>query len=103
MVLRSVGVLSAGKVMGALYALMGLVGSVFMGMFSIMAAMIPAQQQGNSPSQAAAFVFGIAMVFFIPLIYGIIGATFYNIIAGFIGGIELDLEAPTRAPISRTS
>ena len=100
MVLKSVGVLSAGKVSGALCALLGL---LFGGIVALMSAAGVALQAGperNAQAIPAIFV-GVGAVIFIPLFYGIFGfitgviyAVLYNVIAGMVGGLELEFERP---------
>jgi hypothetical protein len=97
MKIRHVGPLSVGKILGVIYAGMGLLIGLFFAMISMVGAAAAAQQQGF----AAGFppvALGIAAIFFAPLFYGVLGflgglltATLYNIAAGFIGGIEIDL------------
>jgi len=51
-------------------------------------------------------MFGVGALVFMPVFYGVlgfvagaVGAVIYNMFAGLVGGIELDLE-PTHAPSS---
>jgi nitrate/nitrite transporter NarK len=103
MVLKSIGVMSAAKVVGVLYAVMGLLmGLVFGAIF----AMIPsamAADGGEVPGWLAP-MFGLGAIVFMPVLYGICGfiggaiaAAIYNALAGIIGGLELRLEPPKPA------
>lgn len=95
MVIRRVAPLSCAKVAGVLYAILGIVFGACVSLFASMGGMM-----GGHPGRAAAAgVFGLGAVIFLPILYGIggfllalIGAWLYNIVAGLIGGIELDLQ-----------
>ena len=100
MELKSVGIWSCGKIMGAMYFLFGLLLGGFMAMISVLGVAID-QQQGNAAGNpAAAFAaMGVVSVIVIPIIYGVIGliggiisAAIYNLLAGMLGGIEMNLE-----------
>ena len=78
------------KVVGVLYGLMGL---VFVPIFFI-AAMVAPKQSG----------FGTGFALALPIIYGIagfiftaIGCALYNLVAGWVGGIEVELDTPPTA------
>jgi hypothetical protein len=97
MVLKSVGVLSVGKVMGALGVVIGLIIGGFMALISMIG--VAAQQAGNGIAQLPAMFVGVGAVIFMPIFYGVISfitgilyAAFYNLIAGMVGGLELELE-----------
>ena len=92
MVINRVGPLSSAKVVGLLYAIIGLA----------MGAIISLVTAAGGFSQAAGSatpLFGIAAVVFIPLAYGVMGfvatlilAALYNGLAKLVGGIEIDLS-----------
>ena len=97
MVLKSVGILSAGKIMGVLGAIGGLIGGAMMAIFSLIGGALQHQAAGNNAAMPAAFV-GVAAVIFLPIIYGIFGfiagllyAVVYNVAASIIGGLEIEL------------
>jgi hypothetical protein len=82
--IRRFGVLQTAKVVGTLYALLGL---VFVPIFLI-ASMFTPRQQGMGP--------GFALV--LPILYGVFGFLFtalgcaiYNLVSGLVGGIEVEL------------
>lgn len=94
MMLRRVGVLSVGMVMGTLYALIGLVGGAFFTLVSLvgMAAQVP----GGGDT----VIFGISAIIVLPILYGVMGfiggiivGALYNLVAGLIGGIEMHFES----------
>jgi hypothetical protein len=85
--IRRFGVGQTAKVVGTLYALMGL---VFVPIFLI-AAMFSPKATGFGPAFALA----------LPIIYGVLGFIFtaiscaiYNVVAGVVGGIEVELVGP---------
>jgi hypothetical protein len=93
--------LQAGKMMGVLYACMGL---IFMPIFMLaaiggaFAQHAQAQTASAAPAAVAAGVM-FAVGLFMPVIYGvmgfilgIIGAAIYNLVARWIGGIEVEVE-----------
>ncbi len=95
MVLKQVGPLSCAKIAGTLYAILG----VFVGaIFSIVSV---ASGFGANTSGSAAFgaLMGAGAIVAFPILYGgmgflttLIGAWLYNVLAGLVGGIELDLQ-----------
>lgn len=98
MILRRIGVMSCGKLSGALYSVFGLVGGVIFALFSLLGAGMAASQT-DQPEPLLGAVFGVGAVIIMPLFYGAMGfvmgiitAALYNFVAGWIGGIELELE-----------
>jgi hypothetical protein len=96
--IQRVGVAQLAKVMGVLYFLMGLVFLVFVLVFS------------RAMPGAAGTAFpglGMGMIIFMPVFYAILGVVFgaltaalYNVVAGMMGGVELDLVSTSpSAPI----
>jgi hypothetical protein len=102
MVLKSVGVLSAAKIVGLMYAILGLImGLLFAAVFT----MIPMADRTNSDIPAwFAPMFGTGAILIMPIFYGCMGfvggaiaAVIYNALSGMMGGLELRLETTTRA------
>jgi hypothetical protein len=100
MVLRSVGVLSAGKIMGVLGAFGGLLAGAILALVGLLGGVVQHQQGGPGNGALPAMFVGVGAVVFLPILYGIFGfiggmiyALFYNLAAGIIGGLELDLDA----------
>ncbi len=103
MQIKRIGALSAGKVTGALYALIGLIFGVIFALFSLLGIVIGSLASASFDSSTAALFSGvgvaIASVIFLLVLYGILGfisglisAFLYNVVAGLIGGIEVDVE-----------
>ena len=102
MVLKSIGVLSAAKIVGFMYAVLGLfMGLIFAAIFSL----VPAMGGGNSEIPGwLAPMFGMGSIVIMPIFYGCmgfiggaLGAVIYNALAGMMGGLELRLETTTQA------
>ncbi|MGD2113913.1 MAG: hypothetical protein PVG07_02600 [Acidobacteriota bacterium] len=100
MVVRRLGVLSLGKVMGVLYALMGLIFGLIFSLVSLMGATFGAAFSDTGGADALfGVLFGIGAVIALPIFYGVMGfifglltAALYNLTASIIGGLELDVE-----------
>ncbi len=107
MKLKRIGVLSAAKIGALIYAIVGLIGGVFLSFFS-MIGLFAASQAGDFPAFMAPFL-GLGAVIALPIIYGImgfiviaIGAALYNGIATLTGGLELEfVEQPGLPPEHR--
>lgn len=110
MTIRRVGVFSVAKMQGLLMFVIGLIIGVLYGLFfmifgAAIAALAPNADQaigGVGP-----IVGGLVIMVVVPIMYGImgfiggaIGALIYNIAAGIVGGIKIDLEGgvPEYAP-----
>lgn len=98
MVVRKFGVLSVGKIMGALYALLGFVLGIFAALFSLIGSAVGMMNSDSSTMFGSLFV-GVGSIIFLPLVYGILGFIFglisallYNVVARFIGGIEIEVD-----------
>ena len=100
MIVRRVGVLSLGKVLGVLYALMGLILGLIFSLISLMgSALGSAFSDTGGPEALVGALFGVGAVIALPIFYGVLGfvfglltAAFYNLTAGLVVGLELDVE-----------
>jgi hypothetical protein len=95
MIIKRIGLLSCAKLAGVLYGLLGLVFGALMSLISL-AGWLPAQNEAGRGIGAAV---GAAAVIVFPIFYGIIGflttllgAWLYNVAAGVLGGIEVDIQ-----------
>ncbi len=93
--IKSVGVLSVGKIMGAVYAALGL---LFLPIF-LVAGIASSVMGGKGAALGAAGMLILAILF--PIFYGAIGfvagavgGLLYNLFAKWLGGIELELQMP---------
>jgi len=95
MVVKRIGPLSFAKISGMLYGLMGLIFGACISLFSLLGgALAPGRGSG-----APALLFGAAAIVVFPILYGLlgfvmslIGAALYNLVAGWVGGVELDVQ-----------
>lgn len=94
MIVKSIGVLSVGKLLGCLYALLGLVFGAGFFFFTLVAAVLAGGNAGP------AMFFGVAAIVVAPLAYGLMGfiagvimAVLYNFVASIAGGIEIELTS----------
>jgi hypothetical protein len=95
MVIRRVGPLSVAKIAGTLYAAIGL----FVGAIFSLISVAGGFASNTSEGAGIAAVMGVGAIVFFPLLYGGMGfiatlimAWLYNIIAGAVGGVELDVQ-----------
>ncbi len=97
-------VLSVAKISGLCYGAMGLLFVPFFLLFGMIAGQAGRQVGSGIPGMGA--MFGVGMAIMAPIFYavmgfimGAIGAFIYNLISGWIGGIEVELEPLTVAPV----
>jgi hypothetical protein len=95
MVVTRVSPLSCAKIAGVLYAIMGL---LFGGVFSLVATLGAFAAPDTEGFGMLGALFGIGAVVIMPIFYGCMGfvmtlisAALYNLIAGMVGGIEIDV------------
>jgi hypothetical protein len=95
MVINRIGALSLAKLSGTLYAIIGLIVGA---LFSVIGLAGAAAAGGDSAGMFGA-MFGVGAIVVFPIIYGcmgfiasLIGAWLYNILAGMVGGVELDVS-----------
>ena len=95
MVIKRVGPLSCAKIAGVLYAALGAFIGVLVALFSLTGA-LAADSFGRGGLGA---VIGLGAIVIAPIFYGCLGFVFaliaaalYNVVAGFTGGVELDVD-----------
>jgi len=95
MVIRRFEPLSVGKVAGVLYAAMGLI----VGAIVSIAAMIGGFTGHSDFGAFTGGLVGIGAIIILPIFYGVLGlgeaiiaAWLYNLAAGVVGGIEIDVQ-----------
>jgi hypothetical protein len=92
--IKRIGPLQLGKMLALLYGIMGLIFVPIVLAVSALSAALPNQ------SHRPAFVLGTGFfVLLMPILYaamgfvfGLIGALIYNLVARFVGGIEVEVE-----------
>ncbi len=97
MVIKSVGPVSCAKITGTLYAIIGLFVGIAVSLVSLVGGLASRNTSVPNPGLFAAF--GVGSVILFPILYGVfgfvatlIGAWLYNVLAGIVGGIQIDLE-----------
>lgn len=96
MELKRIGPISAAKISGALYAILGLFFGLFISVFSLLG--FTAASQAQPGSEFIGLLFGVGAVIVLPIVYGLLGfvstlvmALIYNGLAKVCGGIVLEL------------
>ena len=95
MVIKRIGPMSCAKISGALYAILGI---IIGGVFS-MIALVGGFASDSAEAAGIGAGIGVAAIIVFPILYGCIGffgtllmAWLYNIGAGLVGGIEIDVQ-----------
>jgi hypothetical protein len=98
--LKRVGPGSAFKIGLVTYAILGLVLGIFMAFISMLVGNLGSMGQSAAPgAKLFGFGMGFGAIIFFPICYGIIGGIFaaigaviYNLVAGWVGGLEVDIS-----------
>ena len=94
MIVKRVGVWSAARLYAAIMAAFSLLVAIPIALFSLVGAgLAPEAQSWMGP------IFGIGAIVFLPVLYGVMGlvigavfAVLYNVFAGVVGGLSVDVE-----------
>ena len=96
MVIKRIVPLSFAKIAGTLYAIMGLVFGCIVSLIALAGGF--ASAAGTSEVANLGAMVGVGAIIILPIFYGglgfvimLIAAWLYNVVAGLIGGIELDV------------
>jgi len=99
MVVKRVGPLSVAKNAAVLYAILGLIVGGLFSLAAMAGAFGAAGSDNGGAAAAIAGVMGVGALIVAPIMYAcfgfigaLIGAALYNVVAGIVGGIELDVE-----------
>jgi hypothetical protein len=99
MVIRKIGVGSAARVFGTLYALWGFIIGAIVAMIALAGAGISAASSDDAMPAWLGTMFGVGAIVVLPIVYGLMGlifgaltAAFYNLVAGISGGLSLDVQ-----------
>ncbi|MBA2494663.1 MAG: hypothetical protein H0V31_08210 [Acidobacteria bacterium] len=99
--IKKLGVLSVAKIYAVIMLVMSLIISIPYGLFIVGISLMGASAGGSSGLAigGGGAIVGILMMFGIPILYGAIGfvagaigALLYNLFAGIVGGIEIEVE-----------
>ena len=95
MIIRRIGPLSFARLSGMLYAIVGL---VLGGIFSLVA-LAGGFASDTAGAAGVVAIIGVAAVVVFPILYGLLGfvmtliaAWLYNVAAGVVGGVEVDIQ-----------
>lgn len=95
--IRRIDIVSVAKLTAMLYGAIGLMFGGLYGVVMILVGVVGAAT--GEPEALVAAVGGVFMILFIPVFYGVIGAVFaaiaaliYNLVAGRLGGIRIELH-----------
>src|SRR5436190_651989 len=98
-VLRSVGVVSVGKIAGIVYACLGFIIGSIVAMVSVLGGFAGMLGGGDRAAGALGMFLGVGAVIILPIFYGCLGAlmgmlmsAIYNVAARFVGGIEIEID-----------
>jgi hypothetical protein len=96
MIIRRVGVWSVSRMYGAVSAVGGLIAGLMLAGVALFSAGSAAPNQ-DMPAFLGP-IFGIGAVIILPIFYGVlgllagaVGGALYNLFAGMVGGIEIDV------------
>jgi hypothetical protein len=97
MQLTRIGPMSLARLAAGLYAAIGLIVGLIFALAALAGAGLAASAGDASP--LVGLMFGVGAIVFLPLMYGVLGAVgaliiaaLYNLLAGWLGGVELTLE-----------
>ena len=103
MILKRIAPLSMAKIMGIMYAALGLLAGIFISMLSL-AGVFASSMLEDGPGSLVGMFIGVGAIIFLPILYGILGfimgavaALLYNLFARIVGGVEFEFEE--KAPI----
>jgi hypothetical protein len=96
MVITRVNPVSAAKVAGLLYVVIGLIAGAFVSLVAMGGAAMGAAGGDNGGPLFGA-IFGVGAIVLLPIFYGVFGfigtlimAWLFNIAAGMVGGVEIE-------------
>lgn len=104
---KRVNAVSLAKIQGIIMAIFGLLGGIIMAGFGGMIGSLSRQAGAGGAALPAGFglAFGVGGIIFLPIVYGILGfiaglisGWIYNLVAKWVGGIELELTEKSSGP-----
>lgn len=100
--IRKIGVLSVAKMYALMMLVISLIISIPYGLFIMVfgAAMMGTGERAGLAAGGGSIVIGLLFMIGLPIFYGLIGFVFgaigalvYNIFAGIVGGVEIEVES----------
>jgi len=99
MVIKRVAPLSVAKIAGTLYAAIGVLAGALVSLMAMAGAFAAGQSSDNPMAGLFAFVLGGGAIVIMPIFYGCLGfigslilASLYNVVAGAVGGVQVEVE-----------
>ena len=97
MIVTRIAPVSLAKILGCLYAIMGLIFGAILAVVTSLVGQFGPSEQAMPPFMS--MMFGVGSIVFLPLFYGVLGfiggvvsALVYNLAAKAMGGIEIDVQ-----------
>lgn len=91
--IKRIAPVQLGKMLAVLYGVMGLVFIPFLLFMSIAASQLPESQRVGMMAFGAGFALLVPLIYAaLGFIFGALGALVYNVVAKWIGGIEVEVE-----------
>ncbi|MGH7959223.1 MAG: DUF3566 domain-containing protein [Opitutaceae bacterium] len=91
--IKRVSPLQLGKILALLYGIIGLIAIPFFLFIASVSAQLPPDQQAPFMAMGAgAALFAPILYAVVGFIIGVIGAVIYNLVARWVGGIEVEVE-----------
>ena len=91
-VLKRISPLSCGKIAGAIYATLGLIFIPFFLLMMAASAAMPEGQRGPFVALGGMFALFMPVIYgALGFIFGVLGAALYNLFAGWMGGLEIEV------------
>ena len=96
-----IGIGSAAKLSGAMYASFGLIFGIIFGLAAMFGAGLAnlAGESGDAPPAFFGALFGVGAIVLLPILYGVLGlvagafsAAIYNLFARMVGGLEVEIQ-----------
>jgi hypothetical protein len=91
--------LSAGKLAAVIYGAMGIILGFPIALATVLPAIVHARETGNGISTPLVCVIMLGVLIVVPVFYallgfiiGFIGAAIYNVVAGWLGGLQFEVE-----------
>jgi hypothetical protein len=98
MVVRRIGVLSLGRILGLIYGAFGFLAGAIFSVIAVAGSTFGVLS-GKEGAPLFGLVFGVGAVILLPVLYGVLGfvggvltGAIYNLVARAVGGIEVELQ-----------
>jgi hypothetical protein len=99
MIIKRVAPLSVARIAGMLYAIIGFVIGGIFSLLAVAGALIPSDADASLFGPVVGLMIGVGAIVFVPILYGalgfvvsLFGAWLYNLVAGVVGGIEIEVQ-----------